>query len=117
MCTLYNRIAELRKARGIKNDTEMCRLSGLSRGALTDLKNGRIKSLSSESLRKLSDLFDVSTDFLLGLTDQKKVPPDQELYPEVIAIQRGAKNMSPQDRQRMLKMIMAAYDEAFKDEI
>jgi len=44
----------------------LCLEAGASRGALTDLKMGRIKSLSPKTLDAVAKYFDVSIDFLLG---------------------------------------------------
>ena len=65
MSELYNRIENLCKTKGI-NVTIMCKDTGVSRGSLTDLKSGRKKSLSTETITKISEYFGVSTDYLLG---------------------------------------------------
>ena len=54
MSELYNTIAELCKKRDI-TVTELCRASGVSRAALSDLKMERKKSLSTKSLSKIAD--------------------------------------------------------------
>ncbi|HHY52222.1 MAG TPA: helix-turn-helix transcriptional regulator [Clostridiales bacterium] len=66
---LYRRIEELCRLEGI-NITQMCRLAGVSRGALTDLKSGRKAGLSAATLTKLSEFFGVSVDYLLGGTPE-----------------------------------------------
>lgn len=65
MSDLYNKIQALCRERGI-NVTIMCRECGASRGALGDLKSGKKNSLSAETLRKISEYFSVSIDYLLG---------------------------------------------------
>lgn len=65
MSELYNLIQGLCSKKGV-TITDLCRESGASRGSLTDLKMGRKKGLSSETLSKLADYFDVSVDYLLG---------------------------------------------------
>lgn len=78
MESLYERIVRLYLERGIKNDTELCRISGASRAILTDLKMGRSKSLSTENAVKIAGVLDVSLDYLLGNTEQKKPTPEGE---------------------------------------
>ncbi len=65
MSNLYKRIAQLCNEQNT-NISEMCRLSGAPRGSLTDLKMGRITSLSTETLAKIAEYFGVSVDYLLG---------------------------------------------------
>ena len=75
MSELYNRIGQLCETRGI-TITEMCRLSGASRGSLTDLKKDRINTLKAETLKKIADLFEVSIDYLITgeLSETEKAP-------------------------------------------
>jgi transcriptional regulator with XRE-family HTH domain len=63
MDNLYETILSLCKEKGI-TITDMCSASGASRGSLSDLKTGRKKSLSIETLSKISTFFDVPLDFL-----------------------------------------------------
>lgn len=65
MSNLYEKIHALCKDKGI-NVTIMCRECGASRGALGDLKAGRKQNLSAETLKKISEYFSVSIDYLLG---------------------------------------------------
>ncbi len=65
MSDLYNKIQALCRSRGI-NVTIMCRECGASRGAMGDLKAGRKQSLSADTLKKISEYFSVSIDYLLG---------------------------------------------------
>ncbi|WP_085833874.1 helix-turn-helix domain-containing protein [Clostridium merdae] len=64
MLSLYEKIDLLCKEEGI-NITEMCKRSGASRGSLTDLKKGRKKSLTADTLAKIANYFGVSVDSLL----------------------------------------------------
>ena len=66
---LYARIEELCKQNGI-NITEMCRQTGLTRAKLSDLKMGRSKSLSAQTLSKIAGYFGVSVDYLLGKSER-----------------------------------------------
>lgn len=65
MSDLYNRIEMLCKGNGI-NVTVMCKETGASRGSLTDLKSGRKKSLSTETILKISEYFNVTVDYLIS---------------------------------------------------
>ena len=65
MSELYNRIENLCKKKNI-NVTIMCKETGASRGSLTDLKSGRKKKLSTDTLSKIAEYFGVSVDYLLN---------------------------------------------------
>ena len=68
---LFERIENLCTQKGV-NITEMCKCSGVTRSKLTDLKMGRIKSLSTGALSKIADYLDVTVDYLLGKEETKK---------------------------------------------
>ncbi len=69
MSELYNRIEHLCKKKGV-NITTMCKETGASRGSLTDLKSGRKKSLSTYTISKIANYFNVSMDYILNTTMQ-----------------------------------------------
>lgn len=77
MSELYNRIESLCKKRNI-NVTVMCKETGASRGSLTDLKAGRKKKLSTDTLSKIAEYFGVSVDYLLNGEDNIKVEAHNE---------------------------------------
>lgn len=64
MSELYKRIELLCQEKGV-TITDMCRISGASRGSLTDLKMGRINTLKAETMKKIADYLEVSIDYLL----------------------------------------------------
>ena len=78
MSELYKRIETLCKNKGA-NVTEMCKVSGASRGSLTDLKMGRTTGLSSTTLSKIASYLEVSVDQLLGNNEETKKPTDQKV--------------------------------------
>ena len=61
----YGKIKELCRERGI-NITNLCTECEIPRSTLSDYSCGRTKSLSFETLSKISDYFGVSIDFLTG---------------------------------------------------
>ena len=61
MSELYARIEGLCKENGI-SVTQLCRETKINRSILTELKKGRTKYLSFETLRKISDYFKVPLD-------------------------------------------------------
>lgn len=65
MATMYERIETLCKQRET-NVTAMCRALGISRSALSELKTGRTKSLSYETLSAIAEHFGASVEELGG---------------------------------------------------
>lgn len=65
-----NRMQYLREQAGW-SQRELAHRLGVSGGAISKYENGRIP-LSPEVLKKLVDIFDVSADFVLGLSDARE---------------------------------------------
>ena len=76
MNNLYERIFSLCSENGIKPG-KMCADLGISRGNISDLKMGRIESLSADKLAKIATYFKVSVDYLLTGTETKKAPTQE----------------------------------------
>lgn len=71
MTVFYERITELCKETGDKLTTLLQKL-GMSAGNIARWKNGTVPY--GETLTKLADYFNVSTDYLLGKTEKRKAP-------------------------------------------
>lgn len=65
-----NRIESLRKSRGWNQD-DLAKLLNVKRAAVSKYETEKI-SLSAETIKKLCDIFDVSSDYLLCFSDDKK---------------------------------------------
>lgn len=71
MNIMYKRIERLCERKGV-NITQMCKEAGVVRGTLTELKMGRTAALSTKSLQKLSDYFDVPVEYFISGEVKKK---------------------------------------------
>lgn len=76
LSTLYNRITELCKTKGVTG-SRMCLDLGMSKSILSDIKNGRKKGISTVTAQKMAAYLDVSVDLLLGEEDEKKEQPTE----------------------------------------
>lgn len=75
--TLFERTKELSKSKGWNLQTT-AEKAGLSQNAIYNWKN---KEPSKVSLRAVASVLDVSTDYLLGRTDDINSTTDDELTP------------------------------------
>lgn len=73
MCNLHENIFALCNERGITPGA-LCGELGFRRSVLSDLKNGRKKSLDTTTLMKIAEYFNVSVDYLLTGVETKKAP-------------------------------------------
>lgn len=73
--TIGQRLAELREQKGLTKE-ELAERVGVSTSTLSRLESGQIQKFSDEMLTALAREFNVSADFLLGLTNI----PDRKNY-------------------------------------
>lgn len=108
MSDLYNRIYTLCQSNGISVG-KMCNALSISRGNLTELKMGRIKTLNTENLTKISGYFGISIDYLLGNDEKKETPAESgertlTFDDFTYAMHEASKNLSERDKQILLGM-------------
>lgn len=86
------------------------------------LGNGSIKKWQSRStpsadkVKKIAQYFNVSTDYLLGITD---IPTPMTEYlhdQDIISLQRARSKMSSEERDRMMQLIKLGFKHAFNDD-
>lgn len=88
---------------------EMCKSSGVRAGIITDLKMGRTKKLSANTLEKLAKYFGVSVDYLLG--NEQKNTPNTVASVEGIDLTQSEeeiiKLLRQMDKDQIIKAILA----------
>ncbi len=83
MYNMYSMIEELCKERSI-TVTEMCRELKINRSSLSELKQGRAKSLSADKIIRIADFFSVSPAYLTGDSKERNINYDKEITDEDI---------------------------------
>lgn len=106
-----DRLKKLRKELNLTQE-EFAQKIGYTRTAISAWEIGRNEP-SNDDMVKLANYFNVSTDYLLGKTNERNVSHSD--IPEIRQIERGAKNMSQKDREKMVNMVKAAFEEAFNE--
>lgn len=72
MFDMYKIIEELCIEKSI-TITEMCRELKINRSSLSELKQGRAKSLSADKVIKIAEFFSVSPAYITGDSDRKTI--------------------------------------------
>lgn len=78
MCNIYNIIEKLCKEKSI-TVTEMCRELKINRSSLSELKQGRAKSLSVDKIIRIADFFSVSPAYLTGDSEVRNFRYSKEI--------------------------------------
>lgn len=80
MSTVYKNILDLCHEKGI-SPSKMSTEAGISRSIMTELKSGRTKQPSADTLKKISLYFNVPVEYLLdiGTPSESDAPPEPEI--------------------------------------
>ncbi len=86
--------------------------TGITKSLFTQWKQG-LQQPSQKNLAMLADYFHVSVDFLLG----KEQAADDVLTdePQITILSRAAKNMTKEQKDKLVEMAKLLYPEAFKE--
>ena len=102
MSNLYDRSQAACQARGLSVST-MCLNRGMSKSVLSDLKSGRKKTLSAQTLAKIAQYLQVSTDSLLG-----KDPVPEDILDQVdVAFYGDFKALDAAQKEAVRDMVRA----------
>lgn len=107
-----NRIKQLREERGLLQ-SEIGTYLGITGNAVGFYENGK-RDIPTEVLKKLSDYFDVSIDYLLGKSDVRNPKHENDINEELLKVGFDMKNYNPPtDKQK--EQIKALLEVILKD--
>ncbi|MBC5649038.1 helix-turn-helix transcriptional regulator [Christensenella tenuis] len=102
-----NRIKELRTGRGMKQ-TDLARQLGVTQGALSGWENENYEP-DIKALKKMAEIFGVSVDYILCLTDEA-APGNVQNEPLVaLSAPKGYDRLTEDERQE-IEEIIAIYN-------
>ena len=103
---IFDRVQALCQNNGIAI-SELEKRLNLSNGAIG---KWRKSSPTAEKVAAVASYFDVSTDYLLGLTDVEK-----NVFNMLLSLEKAMSRMTDEDKDRMMRILKAGFDEAFQD--
>lgn len=110
---IYTRIKELCSERGITMG-KLEEDAGLSESIIRKWKSGTSPSI--DKIKLIAKYFNVSSDYLIGLSDISSPAEDLIGDDDFVSLQRAKSRMSTQDKERMMQMIRLGFNYAFHDD-
>ena len=101
------RIRELRKARGL-NQEQLAELASLNRVTVAKYESGRIEP-GAQALSRIADALEVTTDALLGRSDEIPEAVPRPRTAEARIISGGIDRMSKEQREQVLNVVRAMF--------
>lgn len=110
--TIGERIRAIREARGMSR-RDLCDLLGgiYSYDALTRLELGKVKDLPVTVFAKISEVLNVPVEEFLSEDDRVFIDDELLKDPEVVLIMYHAKDLSPNDKKILLKILEVLKEE------
>lgn len=112
---MYEKFLKLLELHNLK-PADVARATGIYTSTFSDWKSGRSKP-KMEKLQKIADYFGVPVSYFtdeepLSTTENKKTPKDLKRLLESEEITLNGRLFSPEDKEKMLKIVEAAFWEA-----
>lgn len=122
MADIYKKIDMLLAERGISG-IKMSADIGISRSFMTELRKGRVKSMTVDTAQKIADYFGVTIDYLLSSNpasqDCKTAPsvePSIDMSDVDVAFYGGYKELSEEDQKVIRDMVKLMRERRAKKE-
>jgi len=115
MSVLSERLREARHALGLTQG-QLGQMVSKGESTVRMWELGRSKP-DSGTLAELSAILGVTVDYLLGIGKKKQqtINFPEDVCQEIHTIARASLSMTPQERHRMLKLVEAAFEDAFTE--
>ncbi|GFE98264.1 helix-turn-helix domain-containing protein [Lactiplantibacillus plantarum] len=120
---LASRIINLRESKNMKQ-SDLARRLSLDKSSMSKIENGTRK-VSSDEILKIANIFEVSTDYLLGNNEKNHKSPDWATEADRIDLDKllqsntpmgyGEMSMSPEDREKVRNVIEGIYWDRLKE--
>ena len=110
-----NRIAEIRRQRGLNQD-ELAELSTLSRISIARYETGKYEP-GAKALGRIADALEVSTDVLLGRSEDAEIEESEKPKTQEARVVSGAIDKMPKEQREQAENILrAVFSQYFTDE-
>ncbi len=98
-----NRIKELRKELNL-NQEQLGQMLNVKRAVISKYETGRV-SLNAETLHKLCDVFKVSSDYIIGRTEQRQLNDEKSFSPQITSIVKSCSNLNEKELIKVIEYI------------
>ncbi|ABK60853.1 helix-turn-helix domain-containing protein [Clostridium novyi] len=108
----YEKLKQLRISRNITT-YELSELTGIPQSTISKMENGKRK-IEAESLQKLADALNISVNefFDSSFKDSTSESFDEDIR----RIERARNKMPLKDKEKMMKILEASFEDYFDDE-
>jgi transcriptional regulator with XRE-family HTH domain len=118
MATIGDRIKQLRLENNLTQE-EFGKIFGIVKSTVSMYESNK-STPDDELKKKIAEYFNVSLDWLMGVSDIRN-PADEITEavkddPDLRIIERARQKMSPKDRERMMKILKASFEDFFNED-
>lgn len=107
---MFNEIFKKLRIKNKKTQQEMADFLGVDRTTIGKYETTKTVP-PAEVLKRLAEFFNVSVDYLIGVSSVRNPSDTEDDEDEVIIIRRESKKMTSNQRKKMMNVLMAAFDD------
>lgn len=100
------------------SNSKLAREVGVHTSTVSNWLDG--KEVKAENLTALCTYFGCSLDYLAGKVEEAKKAPtpksERDVDPDIRRVERARKNMSDADKQKMMNILKASFEDYFSDD-
>lgn len=85
---------------------------GVGKSTVRKWENGIIANMKRDKIKLLADALETTPAYLMGWEDETKEDPD----PDIRRIARARKEMPDKDKEKMMKILKASFEDYFSDD-
>lgn len=94
---------------------EIGRAVGVSGATVSRWENGDIENIRRDKIAKLAEVLEVTPAYLMGWPESTSSERQEELPEDMIILNRMAKKMTSEQRQKLLDMAKLFFEEEFDE--
>ena len=101
------KIRDLRKERGLNQD-QLAELANLNRVTIAKYESGRVEP-GAQALARIADALEVSTDVLLGRSDEPLQWKEAPKSPEISIVSTAMERMTQEQKDQVISVLRAVF--------
>lgn len=95
---------------------KLWKVSGVSQSVISDIINGKVKNPTVKTLSKIADALGVSVNEFFDGEDCNSTTNEKYIDKDIRRIERARKKMNPKDKEKMMKILEASFEDYFDED-
>lgn len=95
---------------------KLCKTAGMAQSTLSDILSGKNSNPRMDTIEKIAEALDVPVKTFFDETDNNKEYINKTIDNDICRIERARNKMSLKEKEKMMKILEASFEDYFEDE-